>query len=315
MLPPKISFIIPLYNEQEVFPALISRLTNVLDSSRHAIEVILVDDGSDDKTGDMMQHLSEYDPRFVSILLSRNFGHQGALSAGMAHVRASEAVFVLDGDLQDPPELIEAFYEKYQEGYDIVYAVRKKRKENFVKRLFYKVYYRLLQRLATNPMPLDSGDFGLMSRRVVDLINQMPEESRFLRGMRSWVGFKQIGVPYERDSRLSGEVKYTFSKLLRLAFNGIFNFSEVPVRFISRVGMVAILISLAYFLYGLVKKFYGDVPEGYTSLLFLIVLFSGVQLLSIGVVGEYVLRIFFQVKSRPLFVIDKVVRQEVAKVL
>ena len=305
---PQISIVIPLYNEQEVFSDLISRLRQLIDSNDKTIEVILVNDGSHDATGSMMKELSLSDNNFTSVILSRNFGHQLALSAGLSCVNATEAVFVLDGDLQDPPELLDEFYAKLKEGYDIVYAIRTKRKEHFFKRIAYKIYYLLLQRLSNINIPLDSGDFGLMSRKVVDIINKMPEESRFIRGMRSWVGFKQIGITYERDERKHGEVKYTFRQLLKLAFNGLFNFSELPVRFISRLGLVTIFISLIYFIYTLIKKIYFGVPEGYTSLLFAIILFSGVQLLSLGILGEYVLRIFFQVKYRPIYIIDKIIK-------
>ena len=310
---PQISLVIPLYNEEKVFPDLISRLRKLIDSNDKTIEVILVNDGSNDSTENLMKELSVSDGNFISVMLSRNFGHQLALSAGLSCANASEAVFVLDGDLQDPPELLDEFYSKFKEGYEIVYAIRTKRKEHFFKRLAYKTYYLLLYRLSNINIPLDSGDFGLMSRKVVDVINKMPEESRYIRGIRSWVGFKQIGIAYERDGRKSGEVKYTFRQLLKLAFNGIFNFSELPIRFISRLGLLTIFISLIYFAYALFKKFYYDVPEGYTSILFAIILFSGVQLLSLGILGEYILRIFLQVKSRPLYIIDKIIKSDPKK--
>jgi dolichol-phosphate mannosyltransferase len=190
------------------------------------------------------------------------------------------------------------------EGYDIVYAVRTRRKENWLKKLLYFSFYRILKSLANIEMPLDSGDFSILKRRVVDILNKMPEESRYIRGMRTWVGFKQIGLEYDRNERFAGETKYTFKKLLKLAGNGIFNFSEVPIKFITRLGIVSILISLLYAGYTVyLKLFYHNVPTGFTALVLLITFFGGVQLVSLGIIGEYVLRIFFQVKGRPLFII------------
>ena len=199
-----------------------------------------------------------------------------------------------------------------QEGNDVVYAVRKKRKENFIKKTGYHLFYRLLRSISYVEIPLDSGDFALMSRRVADVMNKMPEESRYLRGMRSWIGFKQVGFEYERDARAAGESKYSFKELFRLAYNGIFNFSEFPVKFMSRIGILSILISLVYFVIVVIKKmFFEQVIEGFTSLLFVIILFSGVQLLALGIIGEYVLRIFFQSKNRPLFIVkEEIVNRE-----
>ena len=308
---PEINIVIPLYNEEKVFPELVSRLEKVMEASDLTIRVLMIDDGSSDLTALKMEELSLKDERFSSIFLSRNFGHQLALSAGLNYVDATKAVLIVDGDLQDPPELLDEWYKYIQEGYEVVYAVRKKRKEGFFKKVAYKMFYRLLNRVAYVKIPLDSGDFSLVSRRVINQLNKMPEESRFLRGMRSWVGFKQIGVEYEREERHSGESKYTFGKLLRLALNGLFNFSEYPIKFVTSMGIVTVSISLLYFAFTLYKKFiYGDVPEGFTALIFLIVMFSGVQLIAIGIIGEYVLRIFFQVKNRPLFVVKNVIKDK-----
>jgi dolichol-phosphate mannosyltransferase len=307
---PQVSFVIPLYNESEVFPQLIGRINSILNSSPLAIEVVLVDDGSRDNTADQMLQLSFTDKRYQSVILARNYGHQIALSAGLAAATATEAIMIIDGDLQDPPELITDFYAKYKEGYDVVYAVRKKRKEGMLKKMSYHIFYRILKRISYIDIPLDSGDFSLVSRRIVDVLNKMPEESRYIRGMRTWIGFKQIGVEYERDSRAAGDSKYSFKKLLQLAHNGIFNFSEFPIKLITNLGLISILISILYLAQTLIKKFvYHNVPQGFTALLFAIVLFSGVQLLSLGIIGEYVLRIFFQVKGRPLYVVKKKIRE------
>jgi polyisoprenyl-phosphate glycosyltransferase len=303
---PQISIVAPLYNESESFPHLVERLNALMDSQPQSIEVVLIDDGSRDNTALMMRQLALADKRYHCVFLSRNHGHQLALTAGLAAARGTEAVMVIDGDLQDPPELLADLYAKLQEGYDVVYAVRRKRKENIFKKTGYFLFYRLLKSISYVEIPLDSGDFALMSRRVVDVLNQMPEESRFLRGMRSWVGFKQVGFEYERSERVAGASKYSFKQLFRLAYNGIFNFSEFPIQFMTRTGMVAVLVALVYFVVVVVKKlFFAEIIEGFTALLFVVILFSGVQLMALGIIGEYVLRIFFQSKGRPLFIVKQ----------
>lgn len=283
-----------------------------MDTLPMTIEVVLVDDGSRDDTPTLMRQIALLDERYHCVFLSRNHGHQLALSAGMASARASEALFIIDGDLQDPPELLPDFYKAHQEGNDVVYAVRRKRKEGVAKKTAYYLFYRLLKSISYVEIPLDSGDFALISRRVADVLIKMPEESRYLRGMRSWVGFKQIGLEYERDERVAGESKYSLRQLFNLAYNGIFNFSEFPVKFMTRIGTVAILTSLVYFITVVIKKlFFTEVIEGFTSLLFVVILFSGVQLFALGIIGEYVLRIFFQSKNRPLFIVkEEIINRE-----
>ncbi len=307
---PVLSIVIPLYNEEKVFSRLTERIDNVILKLDFKTEVVLIDDGSKDQTASLIKSKCLSDERYQGILLSRNHGHQLALSAGLANARATEAIMVMDGDLQDPPELVSDFFKKYKEGYDVVYAIRGKRKENPVKKLAYWAYYRLQRSVSNFEIPIDSGDFGLMSRRVVDRINEMPEQSRYLRGMRSWVGYKQTGLSYARDSRLEGKSNYTFRQLLNLAFNGIFNFSEFPVKLITHLGIYSILLSLFYIGYVLYQRIVNnDVPAGFTTLIIAIVLFSGVQLISIGLIGEYVLRIYNQVRNRPLFIIDKIIKK------
>ena len=267
----------------------------------------MVDDGSRDRTAELMQVNALMDERYTCVFLSRNFGHQLALSAGLSIVRGTKAVMCIDGDLQDPPELLPDFYKLYQQGYDVVYGVRKNRKEGPLLKLLFYLYYRIQKRVTNIDIAIDSGDFALLSRKVVDIMNQLPEESRYLRGLRSWVGFKQIGFEYDRPARKAGETKYSAGKLLKLSFNGIFNFSSLPIRFITNLGFVTIFIALAYFTHTLIKKFILHIPviEGFTGLMFTIILFSGVQLLSLGIIGEYVVSIFFQVKQRPLFIIKR----------
>lgn len=300
-----ITILVPLYNEATVLPELFVRLENLQKETAADVSILFVDDGSTDNTSGFIDEIIKGKDNYSAIFLSRNFGHAMALTAGIAHISdAEDAVFIIDGDLQDPPEMLWQFLEKMDEGYDVVYGIRKNRKESFVKKSCYKLYYRLLKHFSNINMPLDAGDFSLISKRVVKQLNNLPEESRYLRGLRSWVGFKQVGIQYERDKRSGGVTKYSFRSLLKLAFNGIFNFSELPIRFIGFVGFITIFISLIYLSITIYKKLvFGTVPEGFTALIFAIVLLSGVQLLSLGIIGEYILRIFFQVKQRPLYII------------
>jgi dolichol-phosphate mannosyltransferase len=314
MSQPEINILVPLYNEAQVFDELVNRLQKLIDNSILNIEIIFVDDGSTDGTAFKVRELSLKNEKFQSILLSRNFGHQLALTAGLKYINASEAVLIIDADLQDPPELLEELYSHFKKGFDVVYAVRKKRKETFIKKIAYKWYYKLLKRISIVDIPLNSGDFALISLKIVKQLNKMPEESRYLRGMRSWIGYNQIGVEYERDKRHNGKSKYSIKKLIKLAFNGIFNFSEYPIKFITNLGLTIVITSVIYFVYVVMKRIlhHGHVPQGFTALLFMIILFGGLQLLAIGLIGEYVIRIFFQVKNRPLYILkERIVYKEI----
>ena len=304
---PRYSFVIPLFNEEEVFGELVQRLDQLVDKIGEPCEVVLVDDGSSDSTPSLMEQAALNDPKYHCVFLSRNYGHQVAISAGLEYATAEAAVMILDGDLQDPPEMFFEFRQALEQGYDVAYGIRKKRKEGGLKRLLYFLFYRLLSRISNSPINLDSGDFSMLSRRLVDILVRMPEQSRFVRGMRSWAGFGQIGVEYEREARAAGAPKYTFKKLWNLAYEGIFNFSVFPIKLMSILGLFCVSISVIYFAQTLIKKFWlgGDVPIGFTALLFMIVLFGGVQLLFLGIIGEYVYRIFFQVKNRPIFLVRK----------
>jgi dolichol-phosphate mannosyltransferase len=305
-----ISIIVPLYNEELVFEQLIKRLRSVVSSTDFSCEIILVNDGSSDNTAALIEAICEEDKRFTGIILSRNYGHQLAVSAGMAYVRGKKGAMIIDGDLQDPPELVTEFYKLLENGYDVIYAIRKNRKETFFKKLAYSAYYRLQKKISSFNIPIDSGDFSMLSKRVVETMNEMPEQSRYLRGMRAWVGFKQIGFEYDRDERHAGETKYSWTKLFELAFNGIFNFSNFPVKIITRLGFFTVLFSLIYFGYNIYRRvYYNDVPQGFTATILAIILFSGVQLISLGLIGEYVLRIYNQVRNRPLFVVDKIFQE------
>ena len=305
-----ISIIVPLYNEELVFEQLIKRLRSVVSLTDFSCEIILVNDGSSDNTAALIEAICEEDKRFTGIILSRNYGHQLAVSAGMAYVRGKKGAMIIDGDLQDPPELVTEFYKLLENGYDVIYAIRKNRKETFFKKLAYSAYYRLQKKISSFNIPIDSGDFSMLSKRVVETMNEMPEQSRYLRGMRAWVGFKQIGFEYDRDERYAGETKYSWTKLFELAFNGIFNFSNFPVKIITRLGFFTVLFSLIYFGYNIYRRvYYNDVPQGFTATILAIILFSGVQLISLGLIGEYVLRIYNQVRNRPLFVVDKIFQE------
>jgi dolichol-phosphate mannosyltransferase len=310
-LMPHISIVVPLYNEEQNLSILFKRLIDLKSLMSESIEFIFVDDGSSDATPIFISRFSLLHSNVKSILLSRNFGHQAAVSAGLLHSNASEAIFIIDGDLQDPPELLIEFYSILKSGFDVVYGIRKNRKEGFILKFCYKIFYRTLGKLANIKIPLDSGDFCLISRRVVDILNSMPEESRFLRGLRSWVGFNQIGLPYDRQIRHAGNSKYSFLKLFNLALDGFFNFTKLPTRFIFIIGFISMLISIGYVIYSVYKKYiYGLNPNGFTGLLFIIVFLSSIQMISISILGEYIVRIFFQTKSRPLFIVKNIIEKK-----
>ena len=304
--PLRFSIAVPLHNEEKVLQELLRRISAVLDSipgGPH--EMVFVDDGSTDRTVELLQEATERDPRLVVIVLSRNFGHQAALTAALDHV-SGDAVVVMDGDLQDSPEAIPHFLERHREGYDVVYAQRTRRKEVWWLRLCYFVFYRLLAGLSELRLPLDAGDFGLMSRRVVEQLRQMPEHHRYLRGLRSWVGFRQIGIPIERGERHWGTSKYGAIRLVKLAADGIFAFSVVPIRSAAVLGAFAVLLSVLFAIYSAYAKlFRHQSPQGFTALIVLITFLSGVLLFFLGIIGEYVGRIYEESKARPIYVIDR----------
>lgn len=299
---PMLSVVVPVLNEEETLPALYDELAPVLDQlGTH--EIIFVDDGSTDRSVEIILELRSADPTVKLLRLSRNFGHQAALSAGLDHARG-EAVVFMDADLQDPPALLPALVERWHGGYEVVYAVRKKRKEGRTKRACYFMFYRLLKRLADIPMPEDSGDYCLIDRRIADSIRSLPERNRFLRGLRSWVGFRQVGVPYERPARFAGTAKYTIGRLVKLALDGLLAFSSVPLRIASYLGFLTAGAGLLYILAAVFARlFVGRVPAGWTSIIAIVLTVGGVQLLVTGLVGEYVARVYTEAKGRPLYVL------------
>jgi glycosyltransferase involved in cell wall biosynthesis len=303
-----LSLIIPVYNESKTIPEMISRLEAVKSSFGMNLETIFVDDGSTDNTAEILkEYISKYS--WINILiLSRNFGHQYAVSAGFDQV-SGDIVGILDGDLQDPPELFKEMFIKMQEGFDVVYGIRKKRKENIIKRSLYYFFYRILYMITDIWIPADAGDFCLLSDKVVKEIKKIPERNRFIRGIRAWVGFKQIGFPYERHERFASNSKYSFTKLIHLALDGIFGFSLKPLRMIFIVGMViaflAIVIGLFYFIR---RVFFGLTPPGFTTLVILNLFFGGMQFAFVGIIAEYIARIYQEVRQRPLYIIKELIK-------
>ena len=310
---PQISYIIPILNEQDNIVKTIHRIMTSV-PSKYEFEIIFIDDGSTDSTLDILKSQKNRNKCIKCISLSRNFGHQAALTAGLEYAKG-QYIAILDGDLQDPPELIPEFIKYLEKGYDLVYGIRTKRKENILKKLSYFSFYRLLRFLSDIQIPLDSGDFCAMNRNFLNSINVLPEKSRFIRGLRAYVGFRQYGYAYERDIRSSGYPKFSFKKLLQLAFDGIFNFSGKPLNIATYLGLTVSLVSiligiliLLQFIYDIKILGYSpsDIP-GYTSLIVLFLFISGIQLLTIGILGNYISRVFVETKKRPVYFIREII--------
>jgi glycosyltransferase involved in cell wall biosynthesis len=289
---------------------LFERLRATISKWKCRVEIILVDDGSSDRTWELLSQANREDNRWKAIRLSRNFGHQLALWTGLQQSQG-DVVAVLDADLQDPPEIVEQFLQKWAEGYDVVFAVRTKRKEGLFKRLAYFTYYRVLGLLSEVEIPLDSGDFAVMDRRIIRVLGQCPEQEPFIRGLRAWVGYRQIGVTYERSARAAGEVKYTFRKLTQLALNGIFSFSTKPLRLATWFGFGISFLAFLGVIFTILQRIFveqfarvGLAPvPGFATIVIAILFLGGIQLICLGILGEYVGRIFLQVKGRPLTII------------
>ena len=301
---PSVSIASAILDEAAVLPEFLQRCCAVLDSlpgSGH--ELVLVDDGSMDGSDEILSEAANRDERIQVLVLSRNFGHQRALRCALEH-STGDVVVLLDSDLQDPPEEIPRMLEEWQAGYDVVYARRTARKESFLLRSAYFVFYRLIALQSTVKLPLDAGDFSLMSRQVVNAIESAPERHRYLRGLRAWVGFRQKGIDVERAARSTGQSKYTALRLLALAGDGLFAFSTFPLRAATTLGCVALLLSSAFGAYSVLAKiFFDQSPRGFTALILAIVFLSGTQLLFLGVIGEYLGRVYDEVKARPPYLI------------
>jgi polyisoprenyl-phosphate glycosyltransferase len=302
----KYSVIVPVFNEEESLDVLYKRLKGVLKKLKGEYEIILINDGSYDTTPLLLKKLHDKDSNVKVINFSRNFGHQIAVSAGLRY-SSGDYIAVLDGDLQDPPEILPKFFKKLDEGYDAVYAIRKDRKENIIKKAAYIIFYRLLKKIASIDIPLDSGDFSIMNRRVVNAINSLPERNRFVRGLRSWVGFKQIGLEYTREKRYAGKSKYNLRRLFKLAFDGIFSFSYIPLQFMFYLGLISLILSIIGSLVAIYFRYfttaYNRVP-GFATTIILVMFVGGLILFSVGIMGEYIRRIYDEIKARPQFIIE-----------
>ncbi|MDX2175731.1 MAG: glycosyltransferase family 2 protein [Candidatus Sumerlaeia bacterium] len=306
----QLSTVIPVYNEEESLPALHKRLTKVLSNITDDYEIVLVDDGSRDRSAEIIESLAAQDPHVVGILLSRNFGHQIALTAGLDHARG-DAIAMMDADLQDPPELLPRMLKRIAEGYDVVYAQRRKRAGESPFKLFTAaLFYRLLRSLTKVDIPLDTGDFRVINRVALDSVLSLRERNRFLRGMFSWVGFRQTGVLYNRAARHAGETKYPLKKMVRLAIDGITSFSHLPLQFATWLGFTFALLGAAYGMRVLYVWSLGGAVQGWASTVLTVLVLGGVQLVTLGIIGEYVGRILDESRRRPLYFVRRVAHRD-----
>jgi polyisoprenyl-phosphate glycosyltransferase len=303
---PTYSLVVPFWNEEKIIPELYRRVVSVMDGTGEAWEMICVNDGSRDQSLRLLTQLHEQDPRIKVIDFSRNFGHQIAITAG-ADFAEGDAVIIMDSDLQDPPEVVARLIEKWREGYEVVYAMRTRREgETWFKLVTAKLFYRLLKRITDVEIPLDTGDFLLMDRRVVLAMRQLREQHRFMRGLSSWVGFKQIGVEYERAERYAGETKYPLRKMVRLANTAITNFSYVPLQLATYLGFILAIISLVSMILAIILRLSGSsFFLGQATTLVSVLFLGSIQLIVLGIIGEYLGRIYDEVKGRPLYIVSR----------
>ncbi len=301
---PDISIIVPIHNEEGNLQVLHERLTLVLQGMAVHYEIVLVNDGSQDRSLVHMRALAAHDGHVRYLDLSRNFGHQVAVTAGLDHCKG-KAVVIIDADLQDPPELIADLYKRHKEGFEVVYARRRQRKgEGILKKWTAKLFYRILRRLTKIDIPLDTGDFRIIDRKVVDVLKQMPEQNKFLRGQIAWAGFRQTFVEYDRDERLSGKTSYTYAKMIRFALDGITAFSEAPLRFITLMGFFVSGVAFLLIIYAILSYFFSPgYQAGWASQMVSFLFIGGIQLIGIGIIGEYLARIGANVRQRPLYIV------------
>jgi glycosyltransferase involved in cell wall biosynthesis len=313
---PNLSVIVPCFNEQEGIQSCHQHLSRVLRGMDVSYEILYIDDGSKDRTLDVLRQIQAQDPHAVVVQLSRNFGHQPAVTAGLSMVRG-QATVIIDADLQDPPEVIPKMFALWRSGYQVVYGVRASREgETGFKLWTAKVFYRIINRLSDVEIPLDTGDFRLLDRAAVQAMNQMPERHRLLRGMSSWIGFSQIGVRYDRARRMTGETKYPLSKMLSLALDGIVSFSSVPLRFVTFIGFCSAALAFLGILYSLIVRLFSHSWVRGWAISFVGMLFmAGVQMFCLGILGEYIGRIYTESKQRPLFLIREVLRSDMPSTL
>ena len=304
----KISVIVPMYYEEKVAEECYNRLTNVLKNIKdYEYEIIVINDGSKDKTLEILEKLAQNDEKLKVISFTRNFGHQAAVTAGLKYV-TGDAIVIIDADMQDPPELIPEMLKLWEDGNEIIYGKRKTREgETAFKLLTAKMFYNTLNALSDVEIPKDTGDFRLVDRKVVDTINLLPEHNKFLRGLFSWVGYKQTPFEYERKERFAGKTKYSLKKMLKLASDGIISFSNKPLKIVGGLGIISIIISICILIYALLSYIFklNNLSSGWTSLMVAITFFAGVQLLSMWIMSEYIGRIYDETKQRPQYIIDK----------
>ncbi len=303
---PLISVIAPVYNERDSLPELLLRVSQVMETTSQSWELVLVDDGSQDGSTEIIRQMAESDPRLRPVIFSRNFGHQIAVTAGLDYARG-QAVIIIDADLQDPPEVMLEMLERWRQGYQVVYAVRSEREgETWFKKVTAALFYRIIFRITDVRIPLDTGDFRLLDRQVVNELNRMRERHRFLRGMSAWLGFRQIGVPYSRAARFAGETKYPFRKMLKLALNAVTSFSYFPLQLASYLGFIAVGIGILATPAILILRWAG-LQEffGQAATLIAVLFLGGVQLILLGILGEYIGRIYDEVKGRPLYIVSE----------
>ncbi len=302
----KLSIVVPVYNSKAILPLLLEAIDSERKKHEWNLELVLIDDGSKDDSYAEIKTLANSYNYIRGIKLARNFGHQLAVRTGLNYCNG-DLIAIIDDDLQDPPFLIQHFIEKINEGYDVVYGVRKKRKEHYIKKLSYHIFYRILNKLSSIEIPLDTGDFCVMKKPVVDNILKFEERSVFLRGIRAWVGFKQIGFEYERNSRDIGESGYSLRKLFRIALDGIFSFSRMPLRLITFSGFTGLFLALIYSSRIIYVYFLDNIPvKGFTTITMLISFFSSLILICLGIIGEYISRIYDEVRKRPHSVISEI---------
>jgi polyisoprenyl-phosphate glycosyltransferase len=314
-----LSVIVPCYNEEAVIRGTYDRICEVLGSNEFRLQIVFINDGSEDGTGQILEEISVSDPRVKIVTLARNFGHQPAVSAALANADG-DAVAVIDADLQDPPEVILEMIDRWREGFDVVYGIRTKRKEAIWKRLCYSAFYRIFKWVSDIDAPLDAGDFSLIDKQVLLQVNSLPEKNRFFRGLRVWVGFKQTGICYERQPRAAGKTKYPILRLLRLAADGVFNFSTVPLTIVFVLGLFMAIVSITAAFAVFIARIF-DIPwlgghlrdaQGFTSIILTVLLIGGIQLICTGILGEYIGRIYQEVKSRPPYIVRQSQSHEAA---
>jgi polyisoprenyl-phosphate glycosyltransferase len=303
----KISLIIPVYNSSKFLHKTVKAVDDQRKESNWDLELILIEDGSPDNSFEVIERLAKEYDYIKGIKLSRNFGHQIAVRTGLSYA-TGDYIAIIDDDLQDPPSLLPRFFEQLDNGYEVAYGVRKKRKEDRLRKIAYVSFYRILRGISDTKIPLDSGDFCVMTKNVKDKMLTLNEQNPYLRGIRAWVGFKQIGLEYERSGRIEGESGYSLKKLIKIAKDGIFSFSSLPLQIISLLGNIGLMISVLFTLFTVFRYFNNEIEvEGYTTIIILMMFFSSIILISLGIIGEYIYRIYNEVRNRPHTIIEKTI--------